>query len=77
MRVGDKVRLVSMKEIEAAAEKYAVPPGNVLLPSVRLGDVGTVHCAAGDGLFEVAFERASIVCNDAMVEVIDGSSADR
>ncbi len=77
MEPGQCVRLVSDRAIVDAAKVvyHMMPfPGRDFTSyvlQVRVGDVGTVTRVADDGLFEVRFDTASIVCNDAMVEVAE------
>lgn len=70
MKVGDRVQLVSMKEIELEAAKPFKPR-----PVVKMGDYGRVIHVGFDGLMEVKFDSRSeyahsdvIICSDSMVE---------
>jgi hypothetical protein len=67
MKIGDAVRLVSTKEIDEQAAK-----NRGIGPDVELGEIGHVVEAWGvDGkLFDVAFPRAVVACNNTMVEVV-------
>jgi hypothetical protein len=78
MKPGDKVRLTSLHEIENQARRQrwnvtTYPDGTerVAIPDVKVGDVGTVGYVAPDDLFEVTFDKYTVLCNDAMVEKKD------
>ena len=66
MKCGDTVRIVSIKEIDDVARMFTHGSG----PCLSIGDLGVVGLIADDGLFEVRFGQCTIVCNNAMVEVI-------
>jgi len=75
MKRGDWVRLVNRAPIDAAALvmqlrlRPGMNPEEVWVPKVGVGDIGQVISDQyADGLFNVQFRHACIVCNDAMVE---------
>jgi len=76
MKANDRVRLVSMVEIEKHANRLHAPH-----PRVSLGALGTVIKVGFDGLADVKFDPVSeyshsdvILCDDTMVEVVNEES---
>ena len=75
MKTGDRVKLISMKEIEEAAkDKFpgmmVDSSGNCWLdvPDVKLGDVGVLGGCDAKGLFNCRFDTCTVIVNEAMVE---------
>ena len=74
MKRGDRVELISTKEIENVMQRahymmFTKSPldGKYAMPDVNIGDIGRVVHVAPDGLFGVAFKRCTVVCDEAMV----------
>jgi len=77
MKPGDRVKLVSMKEIEEASKgkfpgMIADSSGNCWLdvPDVKLGDIGVLGGCDAKGLFNCRFDHCTVCVNEAMVELL-------
>jgi len=77
MKTGDRVKLVSMKEIEEAAKGKSPGVmtdsfGNCWLDvlDVKLGDIGILGPGTADGLFICKFECCTVYVNEVMVELL-------
>jgi hypothetical protein len=80
VKVGDKVKLLSVAEIEGVARlrrhKLAMPGVDltIYIPEVAVGDVGEVldykATYGSKFLYAVRFAKVVILCSDTMVEVL-------
>lgn len=76
MKQGDRVKLISMTEIDQGALKNHVEYYGKLhdwfkWPEVKLGEIGVVKSHPdNNGWCEVTFTHISIICSDEMVEIV-------
>lgn len=76
MKQGDRVKLISMVEVEQAAKILTTtrPTAGWFTPVVDLhvGMIGTVKTEPSpvDGLFQVAFDKGTIWCSASMIELV-------
>lgn len=73
IKVGQRVRLISIKEIEDAHLRLNQNYGqSSIMPCIDEGDVGVVMTPAitACALFEVMFANCRVYCNREMIEVL-------